>query len=125
MDLLALTLAHSLNIGDPIFIGNFFGFLLALPISLFLAYWLSAVKNQKVVVFGALAGALISFLIILGWVDTLFFDKPLPGANGGSVFFGSVLLCSTMGLIGGILTDLLLARRNAYDYRRRTSEAHE
>ena len=125
MDLSALTPAFNVNIGDPIFIGDFFGFLLALPISLFLAYWLSAVKNHKAVISGAFVGALIGFLIILGWADTLIFNTPLPGANGGSVFFGSALFCPIMGLIGGILTDLLVARKNARDYRRQAGQAHE
>jgi hypothetical protein len=110
--------ALMVNIGDPIFIGDFFGALLALPISLFLVYWLSAVKNRKAVVAGGLIGVVLGFLIILGWAGTLIFDTPLPGANGGNVFFGSVLFCSALGLSGGILLDLLIARKSARDYRR-------
>lgn len=116
-------LALNINIGDPIFIGDFFGFLLALPISLFLAYWISAVKNSRAVVVGAFFGALLGFLIILGWAGTLIFDQPLPGANGASVFFGSLLFCSILGLVCAILTDLLIARKNSRDYRRQL--AHE
>ncbi len=113
-----MTPALNVNIGDPIFIGNLFGLILALPISLFLAYWLSAVKNHLAVVFGALIGALLGFFIILGWAGTLIYDTPLPGANGGSVFFGSVLFCSICGLIGGILTDMFIARLHRNDYQR-------
>ena len=113
------------SLGDPIVIGAFFGFLLALPISLFLAYWISAVKSHVAVVVGAFAGALLGFLIILGWTDTLIYNTPLPGANGGNVFFGSLLLCSIMGLIGAMLTDLLIASRNRRDYLRQGAIAEE
>jgi len=105
---------------DGVFIGDFWGFILALPIALFLAYWLSDVKNRMVVVIGAFIGALLGFLIILGWVGTLIFNTPLPGANGGATFFGSVLLCSTLGLAGAIIFDLIVARRSARDYRRQS-----
>jgi biotin transporter BioY len=110
------------NIGDPVFIGGIFGFLLALPVALFLAFWLSNVKNRTAVVVGAFVGALIGFLIIQGWAGTLIFNSSLPGANGGSAFFGCVLFCSAMGLIGGIIADLLIARRNTRHYRRQIAE---
>ncbi len=103
---------------NDIFIGGFCGFLLSLPIALFLAFWMSAVKNRGVVVLGAFVGALLGFIIILGWVDTLIFSTTLPGANGASTFFGSVLICSVLGLAGAIIFDLIVARRNARDYRR-------
>jgi hypothetical protein len=112
-----------MNIGDPIFIGDFWGLVLALPISLFLAYWLSAVKNHFAVISGAFIGALLAFFIILAWAGPLITNKPLLGANGGAVFFGSVLLCTILGLSGGILIDLLLANRHGEDYRRQA--AHE
>ena len=110
------------NINDPIFIGDFWGFVLAIPISLFLAFWLSSVKKRAAVVIGAFVGALLGFLIILGWAGTLIFDKPLPGANGTSVFFGSVFFCTVLGVSAGILTDLLVARNNKRDYRRATTQ---
>ena len=116
--------ALNVNIFDPIFIGAFWGLVLALPISLFLAFWLSAVKNKAAVVVGAFAGTFIGFIALLAWAGTLIFDKPLPGANGGAVFFGSVLLCSILGLVGAMLTDLLVARRNNKDYSREEA-AHE
>jgi hypothetical protein len=117
--------ALSVNIGDPIFIGDFWGFVLAIPISLFLAFWLSSVKKRTAVVIGAFVGALLGFLIILGWAGTLIFDKPLPGANGTSVFFGSVLFCTVLGLSAAILTDLQVARKNRKDYlRAATQEQH-
>jgi hypothetical protein len=47
---------------NDILIGDIFGFLLALPLSLFMAFWLSAVKKRAAVVFGALLGALIAFV---------------------------------------------------------------
>src|SRR5438105_3218081 len=105
---------------DGIFIGDLCGFILALPISLFLAYWLSNVKNRMVVVMGAFIGALLGFLIILGWVGTLIFNTPLPDANGGSTFFGSLFLCSTLGLSAAIISDLIVARRTARNYRRQS-----
>lgn len=111
-----------LNPGNPIFIGDIFGFILALPIALFLAYWLSSVKNWLAVVIGAFVGAFLGFLGILCWVGTLIFSTPLPGANGGSVFFGSVLLCSILGLVSAILVDLFVARANARDYRRQLTQ---
>jgi hypothetical protein len=120
----AYTPELNVNIFDPIFIGAFWGFVLALPVSLFLAYWLSAVKNRAAVVVGGFAGAFIAFIATLCWAGTLIFDKPLPGANGGAVFFGSVLLCSILGLVGAMLTDLLVARRNNKDYSREEA-AHE
>ena len=121
------TLLPSLKVSitDPIFIGDFFGLLLALPVSLFLAYWISAVKSHMAVVVGAFAGALLGFLVLLGWAGTLIYDTPLPGANGGNVFFGSVLLCSIMGLIVAMLTDLAIANRNKRDYLRRGLAAEE
>src|SRR5947209_9302454 len=105
---------------DGVFIGDFWGFILALPIALFLAFWLSAVKNRAAVVVGAFIGALLGFLIILGWVGTLIYNTELPGANGGATFFGSVLMCSTLGLTGAIIFDLIVARRSARDYRRQS-----
>lgn len=103
---------------DGIFIGDFWGFLLALPVALFLAFWMSAVKNRWVVVLGALIGAVIGFVFILGWVGTLIYDTPLPGANPAATFFGSLLLCSVLGLTGGIILDLIVASRTRHDYRR-------
>ena len=113
------------SITDPIFIGAFFGFLLALPLSLFLAYWISAVRSHRAVVVGAFSGTLLGFLVLLGWAGTLIYDTPLPGANGGNVFFGSVLLCSIMGVVGGMVTDMLIANRNRRDYLRQGVVAEE
>jgi hypothetical protein len=102
---------------NDIFMGDIFGFVLALPISLFMAFWLSAVKKRAAVVVGAFLGALIAFVGILVWADSL------PGANGGATFFGSLFFCSAAALVGGIITDLLVARITSRDYRR--SIAHE
>jgi hypothetical protein len=110
------------NPNDPIFIGNFWGFVLAIPISLFLAFWLSSVKKRAAVVTGAFIGALVGFLIIFGWAGTLIFDKPLPGATGTSVFFGSLFFNTVLGLSGGIVTDLLVASKNRRDYLRATQQ---
>lgn len=112
----------ALNIGDPVFIGGILGFLISLPIALFLAFWLSNVKNRAAVVIGAFIGALLGFLIIQAWAGTLISNTPLPGANGASAFFGGLLFCSAMGLIGGIVSDLLVAGRSTRDYRRQVSE---
>ncbi len=112
---------------DPagVFWGALFGLILSLPVSLFLAFWMSAVRNRAAVVFGAFLGGFLGFLIILGWAGTLIFDTVLPGASGGPVFFGSVLFCAAMELIFGIGFDLLIARRNRRDYRRTAAMAHE
>ena len=107
--------------GQGIFIASFCGFILSLPLALFLAYWLSAVKRHMAVVTGALIGAFLGFLIILGWVGTLIFDTVLPGATPGATFFGSILFCSALGLSFGIISDLIIARRSAKDYRRQTA----
>ncbi len=112
----------SLNIGDPIFIGDFFGFILALPIGLFLSFWISAVKNRTAVVLGSLLGAIIGFFIILAWAGTLFSPTPLQGANGTAVFFGAALFCSILALVTGMIIDVLVARRNTRDYRRQLSQ---
>jgi hypothetical protein len=110
------------NIGDPVFIGDFWGFVLAIPVSLFLAFWLSSVKKRAAVVIGAFVGALLGFLIIFGWAGTLIFNTDLPGANGTSVFFGSLFFCTVLGLSGGIVTDLLVARKNRRDYLRAAAQ---
>ena len=107
----------ALNFND-IFWGDIFGLILALPIGLFLAFWLSAVKKRGAVIFGALIGALIPFVFILFWIGALFVPKQLQKADGGSVFFGSLLMCAIAALIGGMLTDLIVARINNRDYRR-------
>ena len=124
MDLSQLLPALKIPI-DGIFIANLCGFILALPISLFLAFWLSEVKNRMTVVIGAFAGALLGFLAVLGLVDTLIFDQPLPNANPAGTFFGSVLLCSVLAISAAIILDLIVARRTRRDYRRPSAVAHE
>ena len=116
----------ALQIIDPqgIFLGDLFGFLLSLPIALFLVFWMSAVKRRAVVVIGAFIGSFLGFLIILGWVGTLIFDTVLPNTSPGATFFGSVLFCSAMGIGSGIVSDLIVARLTARDYRR-TAVVHE
>jgi hypothetical protein len=109
---------------DGIFWGALFGLIISLPISLFLAFWLSAVRNRAAVVLGALAGGIVAFLILLGWVGTLVYDTVLPGAGGGQAFFGGLLLCAALELIFGIGSDLLVARANPRDYRRASAQ-HE
>jgi hypothetical protein len=101
-----------------IFVADLFGFILSLPVALFLAFWMSAVKRRAVVVTGAFIGAFIGFVAILAWVDELIYNTVLPGANGASTFFGSLLICSALGLAGGILSDLIVARLTRRDYRR-------
>ncbi len=107
-----------INPGDPIFIGAIFGFLLAVPVALFLAYWISDVKNKVAVILGAFVGSFLGLLGVLGWVDTLIFSTPLPKADGVSTFFSTILLCSVLGLVGAMLTDLFIERRTTHDYRR-------
>jgi Na+-translocating ferredoxin:NAD+ oxidoreductase RnfD subunit len=112
---------------DPagVFWGALFGLLLSLLITPFLAFWISAVRNRAAVVFGAIVGGIIGFLIILGWVGTLVYNTVLPGASGPPVFFGSVLFCGALELILGIGCDVLIARANRRDYRRAAASAHE
>jgi len=110
--------ALKFSLGDPIFIGDFWGTVLALPIALFLAFWLSNVKNKVTVIGGALVGVLIGFLGILCIVGTLIHPNPLPNVDGVAVFFSTVLLNAALGLTVGILTDLIISRRNENDYRR-------
>jgi hypothetical protein len=117
------------NIGDLIFnglfIGNFWGFLLSIPVSLFLAFWLSSVRYRAAVVVGAFVGALLGFLIILAWtllIPLSTTNQPLPGANPPAVFFGSVLFCSVLGVSGGILIDVLVAGKNRRDYLRSAAQ---
>jgi hypothetical protein len=114
----------ALSLND-VTIGAFFGLLLSLPIALFLAYWISAVKNRNAVVGGAFVGALIGFLVIISWAGTLIFNTPLPGASGASAFFGGLLLCVALGLTGGILTDLLVAAKSSRDYHRKIAHTQE
>ncbi len=110
--------ALKFSLGDPIFIGDFFGMVLALPVALFLAFWLSNVKNKIAVIGGAFGGVVLGFLIILCWVGTLIRPTPLPNVDGIATFFSSVLLNSALGLSAGILIDLIIARRSDKDYRR-------
>jgi biotin transporter BioY len=114
-----------INVSSGIFIGDFFGFLLSLPVSLFLAFWMSEVKNRWIVVLGAFLGCLLGFILILAWVGTLIFDTELPGATAAATFFGSVLLCSALGLSAGIILDLIVARRTRRYYRRPQQVVHE
>ena len=109
--------ALKFSLGDPIFIGDFWGTLLSLPVALFLAFWLSNVKNKAVVIGGALIGVLIGFLGILCVVGTLIHPDPLPHVDGVATFFSAVLLNSALGLSAGILMDLIIAQRNGRDYR--------
>lgn len=97
---------------SEIFIGDVLGFVLALPFSLFMAFWLSAVKKRSAVVLGAFLGALIAFVVIFLWASSL------PDANGGATFFGSLFICSVAALVGGITTDVLIARIASHDYHR-------
>lgn len=108
---------------NDIFYGDILGFILALPLGLFLAFWLSAVKNRAAVVFGALIGALIPFVFILFWVGGFFVPQQLKNVNGVPVFYGSLLISAIAALIGGMITDLIVARFNNRDYRRQV--AHE
>ena len=103
---------------NGIFIGDFWGTVLAVPVALFLAFWLSNVKNKFAVIGGALVGILLGFFGILCVVGTVFRPTPLPNVDGVAVFFSSVLLNSALGLIFRIATDLIIANRNERDYRR-------
>ncbi|HEY3993062.1 MAG TPA: PTS sucrose transporter subunit IIBC [Ktedonobacteraceae bacterium] len=112
---------------DPagVFWGALFGLIISLPISLFMSFWLSAVRNRAAVVFGAFIGGILAFLIILGWCGTLIYNTVLPGVSGGEVFFGGLLFMAAVELIFGMGFDLLIARTNRRDYRRSAAAAHE
>jgi len=116
-----------LQLIDPagIFWGALFGLILSLPIALFMAFWMSAVRNRAAVVFGAFVGGVLGFLIILGWVGTLIYNTVLPGAGVGQAFFGGLLFCAALELIFGMGSDLLVARANRSDYRRAAAAGHE
>ena len=103
---------------NEIFWGDLLGLILALPLGLFIAFWISAVKNRAAVVFGALIGALIPFVFILFWIGGLFVPLQMKNADGGAVFFGALLMCAIAALVGGMITDLIIARINNRDYRR-------
>lgn len=117
-----------LQLIDPagVFWGSIIGLIISLPVALFLTFWMSAVRNRAVVVFGAFLGGIIGFLIILGWVGTLIYNTVLPGANAASAFFGGFLFCAALELAFGMGFDLLVARANRRDYRRSTAAtSHE
>jgi len=107
--------------GQGIFYAALFGLIVSLPLSLFLVFWMSAVKRRMAVVTGAFIGGFIGFLIILGWVGTLIFDTVLPNVSPAAAFFGTVLLCSALGLAFGVIADVIVARLTARDYRRQTA----
>ena len=111
------------DIIDQAVIGAFFGMLLSLPVAPFLAFWMSAVKKRAAVVIGAIIGCVLGFLILDGWAGPLFFGKSMEGANGASMFFGGLLFCTTLGVVAGMVTDLLVARYSRRDYQRQ--HAHE
>jgi hypothetical protein len=106
-----------------VFWGALFGLIISLPIALFLAFWMSAVRKRAVVVTGAFIGGIIGFLIMLGWAGTLVYSTVLPGAGGGSAFFGGLLFCAALELVFGMGSDLLVARANRRDYRRSAAAA--
>ena len=106
-----------------IFIADIFGFILALPISLFLAFWMSAVRSKAAVIFGALVGAIIGFFIIDGVAASLVQSNPAM-FSGAATFFGSLIFCTAMAIAGGMITDLLLGR-NPKQYRDGSDFAHE
>ena len=107
--------------GSGIFLADLGGLILSLPVALFLVYWMSAVKRHVAVITGTFIGSFLGFLIILGWVGTLIYDTVLPNATAGATFFGSLFICSALGLSFGIITDLVVARLNASDYRRQAT----
>lgn len=109
-----------INFSDGAFIADFFGFLLALPMALFLSFWFSAVKRRWAVVLGALLFTIIGAVIIYLWVG---YPQDMPDFNPAAVFFGSLLFNSIMGLIGGMVLDLLIGRISSRDYR--NTVAHE
>src|SRR5260370_1549155 len=78
-----------------IFLADLFGFLLSLPVALFLAFWISNVKRPMLVVIGAFIGSFIVFLIILGWVGSLIYFNVLPTDIPDTTFFSALPLSSS------------------------------
>ena len=113
--------ALQVNFSDPIVIGGVWGFILALPTAFLVSLWIGSgsIRHPAVGALDAFLGAFLGFLIILGWVGTLIFSTPLPGANGVTTFFGSLLLCSALGILGCIFTDRAVMRRDVRAYRNR------
>jgi hypothetical protein len=107
--------ALQVSFSDPIVIGDLWAFILSLPTALLISLWIGSgsIKHPAMGALGALLGAFLGFLIILGWIGTLIFSTPLPGANGVTTFFGSLLLCSALGVMGCIFTDRAMMRRDA------------
>ena len=112
----------TINPGDGVFIADLFGFILSFLFAPFLTFWLSAVKNRAAVVTGSIIGQVLGFFIIYAWAGPLFTGKDLVNVQPAAVFFGSLLFCTMMGIVGGMLVDLLVARASSHDYRR---PAHE
>lgn len=100
------------------FIASLFAAILALPIVLFLAFWISAVRNRNAVVGGAFIGVAAGFILVDGWVGTLIYDTPLPNAQPVATFFGGLFLCSILGIIFAMILDSLIAKASSQDYRR-------
>ena len=105
-------------ITNGFFIADFWGALIALPLALGVIYWVSNVRNKAAVVGGAFLGILVGFIGILLWLGPVFHVNPLPNTDPVAVFFGTVFLCAILGLIFGLVMDLVIARRNERDYRR-------
>lgn len=112
----------TINPSDGVFIADIFGFILSLLFAPFLVFWLSAVKNRAAVIIGSIIGEILGFIIIYAWAGPLLRGKDLINVQPAAVFFGSLLFCTIMGIIGGMIVDLLVARASSHDYRR---PAHE
>ena len=105
-------------ITNGFFIADFWGALIALPLALGVTFWVSNVKNKVAVVGGAALGILLGFIGILLWLGPVFHTNPLPNTDPVAAFFGTLFLCAVLGLIFGLVSDLVIASRNERDYRR-------
>jgi predicted tellurium resistance membrane protein TerC len=108
-------------ITNGFFIADFWGALLSLPLALFIAFWISNVKNKFAVVGGAFLGVLLGFIGLLLWLGPVFHKEPLPNTDPVAAFFGSLFLCAILGLVFGIVIDLVIAQQSERDYRRQLS----
>jgi hypothetical protein len=113
----------SFDFSGGILIADIFGLILALPVSLFLAFWMSAVRSKAAVICGALIGGIIGFFIIDGVTATIVKSNP-ASFSGAATFFGSLIFCTAMAIAGGMVTDLLLGR-NPRQYSDGSDFAHE
>jgi hypothetical protein len=89
--------------GNTIFMSALLGFLLAVPIALFTAYWIGAVGIKSI---SGIVGAFVGS--ILGLLAILYLTSMIVGVNGATAFFSAFLFCWMAGLVGAICIDQIV-----------------